>query len=243
MPPYDKALSTDSRMLYGFLLDRASLSWANGEKWLTPEGEPFVIFTLAEIQERLNCADKKATRLLKTLVANHLILLRRPKKDGPYHIQVLPFVRSEERLGNRQKDACAMVETTVPQSLKQRHNNTDKNNTENNKTERITSLEREIKAQIEYDTLLSEFPKKQLDSIVAVMVETLSSPARTIPVGGIEMDAQVVKEYLRKAGPMRIQYVCEHQQDMTTPTHSYRAYYLARLCDPESALDDFYDWF
>ena len=123
--PYYCDLSNESKQLYGFLLDRASLSWANGEKWRTPEGDPFVIFTLAEIQQRLNCADKKATRLLKALVDHKLIRLRRPKRDGPYHIVVLPFAMPKERLGNRQKDARTVVEMTVTQSSKLRHNNTE----------------------------------------------------------------------------------------------------------------------
>ena len=49
--PYYGTLSAESKLLYGFLLDRVSLSWLNGEKWRTPEGEPFVIYTLAEIQQ------------------------------------------------------------------------------------------------------------------------------------------------------------------------------------------------
>ena len=241
--PYYGTLSAESKLLYGFLLDRVSLSWLNGEKWRTPEGEPFVIYTLAEIQQRLGCGEKKAGKLLKALTEHHLIRLNRPKKDGPYHIFVLPFARSKTPLPNGEKDTCTDVERAVAHPSKVRHNHTERNDTEKNITDKITLLEREIKTQIEYDILLSEFPRQQLDSIVEVMVQVLSSPAKTITVGGLEMDAQVVKGYLRKVGPMRIQYVCHHQQDMTSPILSYRAYYLARLFDPESAVDDFYELF
>ena len=243
--PYYGKLSAEGKLLYGFLLDRVSLSWVNGEKWRTPDGDPFAIFTLAEIQQRIGCGKGKAIELLKSLETHNLIKRDRPKKDGPYHIIVMPFqtqVRNTD-LPNSENQTCTGLEFRPAQVRKPDLNNTEKNNTDMNYTDLISSLERDVKAQIEYDILLSDYPKQQLDSIVDVMVQTLSSPAKTITVGGMPMDAQVVKGYLRKAGPMRIQYVCEHQQDMNTPIHSYRSYYLARLCDPEIALDDFYDWF
>ena len=243
--PYYGTLSAESKLLYGFLLDRVSLSWLNGEKWRTPEGEPFVIYTLAEIQQRLGCGKAKAISLLKALELAHLIRRDRPKKDGPYHIVVRPFREQVPKadLGKYETQTCTSLKTAPEQVRKPNLNNTERNHTEKNITDKITLLEREIKTQIEYDILLSEFPKQQLDSIVEVMVQVLSSPAKTITVGGLEMDAQVVKGYLRKVGPMRIQYVCHHQQDMTSPILSYRAYYLARLFDPESAVDDFYELF
>jgi len=77
--------------LYGFLLDRASLSWASGENWRTPEGDPFVIFTIEEICQRLCCSKPKAIKLLSSLQEYNLIQRSRPKKDGPYHIVVKPF--------------------------------------------------------------------------------------------------------------------------------------------------------
>lgn len=239
--PYYGSLSPEGKLLYGFLLDRASLSWASGEKWRTPDGDPFVIFTIEEICQRLSCADKKATRLLKSLVTHNLIRLSRPKKDGPYHIKVLPFDRPKERLDNRQIDACPPIHTTTTQPSKQRHNNTERNNTDMNKTERITQLEREMKTHIQYDYLISQYPKNQVDTIVEVMVQTLSSSANSITVGGVPMDAELVRGYLQKTEVMRIQYIFDHMDQLAGPIGSYRAYFLARLCDPEGAVDAFYE--
>lgn len=239
--PYYGDLSSESKLLYGFLLDRASLSQTQGEKWRTPEGDPFAIFTLAEIQQRLNCADKKATRLLKALVDHKLIRLSRPKKDGPYHIIVLPFGESKQRLDNRQNNDCTDVEMTGGQPSKQRLNNTDRNNTEKNNTDKITLLERDIQLHIDYEYLVTQYPRKQVDAIVEVMVQTLASQAKTITVNGVPLDAQVVHTYLRKAEVMRIQYIFDHMESQSTPIHAYRAYFLARLCDPEGVVDAFYD--
>lgn len=227
--------------MYGFLLDRASLSWASGEAWRDETGQPFVIFTLAEIQQRLTCADKKATRLLKALVDHKLIRLSRPKKDGPYHIVVLPFGESKQRLNSRQNSDCTGVEMAGGQPSKQRLNNTDRNNTEKNHTDKITLLEREIQLHIDYDYLVTQYPRKQVDAIVEVMVQTLVSQSKTITVNGAPLDAQVVHTYLKQAEVMRIQYIFDHMESQSTPIHAYRAYFLARLCDPEGVVDAFYD--
>ena len=216
--------------MYGLLLDRASLSWVSGEKWRDENGDPFVIFTIEEIRLRLRCGEKKAGQLLKSLKTNQLIRTSRPKKDGPYHIVVLPFDQSNGQVRACQNDSCTDVEKAAVHPSKLRLNNTDK----------ITLLEGEIKKHIEYDSLLSEFPREQLDSVVDVMAQTLASPAKTIPLGGIPVDGKAVKERLWAAGPSQVQYLFETLEDTTEPIRSYRAFYLARLCDPPGVVDAYY---
>lgn len=241
--PYYAGLTQEARMLYALLLDRASLSWASGEKWRTEAGEPFVIFTLAEIGQRLNCSKNTATRVLQSLESHNLITKDRPKKDGPYHIVVNPFLQEDPKLnlGSPQKEECPVPKTEPGQSPKLGRNNTDNNKTEINDTDRITQVREEIHRQIEYVYLLQEFPKEQLDAIVEVMVQVLTSPAKTITVGGIPTDSSLVKAHLRKIPPSQIQYLFEHMEEQTQQIHSYRAYYLARLCDPPGVVDAFYE--
>ena len=242
--PYYGALSTESKLLYGFLLDRVSLSWTNGENWRTEDGDPFVIFTLAEIGERLHCSKPKAIALLNALEAHHLIRRDRPQKDGPYHIVVRSFHRqvTKSDLPRSENLTCPGQKCLPAQVKKFDLNNTDINNTEKNKTDRITQLEREITERIQYDFLIRDgYPGKQVDTILEVMIQVLTSTAKTITVSGIPMEAELVKAYLRRAEVMRIQYLFDHMDTLTEPIHSYRAYCLARLCDPESAVDQFYE--
>ena len=229
--PYYADLSTESKTLYGFLLDRASLSWEQGEAWRTSQGEPFVIYTLREIQERLHCADKKATRMLRALVEKKLICLRRPKKDGPYHIVVLPFDESKQRLPSGENNDCPVVKTTIAQSSKQRLNNTENNNTEINNTHSIRAeLESEIKKNIEYDLLISEKDKLNWDGILEVMVDAY-----------MKTDDPRQKEKLMAVDSMRMDYVCHRLKQSKENIGSYRAFVLARLTEPEAAVDAFYD--
>ena len=63
--PNFRELSTDAKVLYGILLDRMSLSLKN--LWLDAQHKVYIIFTVEEIMDALNCANQKATRLMVEL--------------------------------------------------------------------------------------------------------------------------------------------------------------------------------
>ena len=63
--PNFRELSTDAKVLYGILLDRMSLSLKN--QWLDAQNKVYIIFTVEEIRDALNCANQKATRLMVEL--------------------------------------------------------------------------------------------------------------------------------------------------------------------------------
>lgn len=63
--PNLRELSTDAKVLYGILLDRMSLSLKN--QWLDAQNKVYIIFTVEEIMDALNCANQKATRLMVEL--------------------------------------------------------------------------------------------------------------------------------------------------------------------------------
>ena len=63
--PNFRELYTDAKVLYGILLDRMSLSLKN--QWLDAQNKVYIIFTVEEIMDALNCANQKATRLMVEL--------------------------------------------------------------------------------------------------------------------------------------------------------------------------------
>ena len=63
--PNFRELSTDAKVLYGILLDRMSLSLKN--QWLDAQNKVYIIFTVEEVMDALNCANQKATRLMVEL--------------------------------------------------------------------------------------------------------------------------------------------------------------------------------
>ena len=59
--PRFRNLSTESKTLYGILLDRMSLSARNG--WRDEDGRVYIIFTVEEIRESLSCGNKYQPQL------------------------------------------------------------------------------------------------------------------------------------------------------------------------------------
>ena len=72
---YYKDLSSDSKLLYGLLLDRLSISLKN--EWIDEEGNIFLIFSRKEAGEKLNLSDKTVTKAFKQLTEAKLIYEKR----------------------------------------------------------------------------------------------------------------------------------------------------------------------
>ena len=68
---YYTDLSLTSKVLYGLLLDRLSLSIKN--KWTDKDGDIYIIFARKEAQEKLNLSDKTVTKAFKELKNKKLI--------------------------------------------------------------------------------------------------------------------------------------------------------------------------
>lgn len=62
---YKSSLSAEAKILYGLLLDRASLSAMN--RWKDKEGRTFIYYTVKEVMREIGCSRQKAIRLLDEL--------------------------------------------------------------------------------------------------------------------------------------------------------------------------------
>lgn len=75
-----KTLSCEVKVLYGLMLDRMSLSIKN--RWLDSEDRVYIIFTVEEIAELMNCGTQKAVKLVKELDSSNGIGLIEKKRLG-----------------------------------------------------------------------------------------------------------------------------------------------------------------
>lgn len=82
-------LCSEAKLLYGVLLDRVGLSRKNG--WIDREGRAYVIFTLEEVMQLLQCANQKATRLMRQLEKFGLIEQNYRARGCPKRIYVKDF--------------------------------------------------------------------------------------------------------------------------------------------------------
>ena len=94
--PNFRELSTDAKVLYGILLDRMSLSLKN--QWLDAQNKVYIIFTVEEIMDALNCANQKATRLMVELEKQAGLIERKRQGLGrPNLIYVKNFAATINR--------------------------------------------------------------------------------------------------------------------------------------------------
>ena len=108
-----KSLSCEAKVLYGLLLDRMSLSIKN--RWFDEEDRVYIIFTVEDVMELMNCSRQRAIKNLAELDSEKGIGLIEKKRLGlgkPNVIYVKNFIIKEspkreekepERTGNTQK--------------------------------------------------------------------------------------------------------------------------------------------
>ena len=94
--PRFKHMTTDSKLLYGMLLDRMGLSAKNG--WYDDAGRVYIYYTVEEICEDMNCGRDKAMKMLAELDTGKgvgLIERRRQGQGKPTIIYVKRFTTRE----------------------------------------------------------------------------------------------------------------------------------------------------
>lgn len=84
-------ISCEAKLLYGFLIDRTSLSVKNN--WLDKSGNVFVYFTLEEAKEKLNIGTGKSVKIFDELERIGLIIRKKQGQGNPTKIYVMNFTK------------------------------------------------------------------------------------------------------------------------------------------------------
>ncbi|MCC8164220.1 MAG: replication initiator protein A [Lachnospiraceae bacterium] len=84
---YFKGISCEAKVLYGLMLDRMSLSVKN--RWFDEEDRVYIIFTVEDVMELLNCGRQKAVRTLAELDVQKGIGLIEKRRVGLGHPNVI----------------------------------------------------------------------------------------------------------------------------------------------------------
>ena len=160
---YFKVISCEAKVLYGLMLDRMGLSIRNG--WLDEKDRVYIVFTVEEIAEQMNCGTQKAVKLMKELDTDKGIGLIEKKRLGlgkPSVIYVKNFMGIENTpLPDKEENANEEKAAAKPESR------ADVNH--NSRVVKITNQEL-LKSQFKNDenhnsgivkTTIQEFPKSQ----------------------------------------------------------------------------------
>lgn len=253
--PIYKDLTSDDKLLYGILLDRMSLSAKN--RWMDDDGRVYIIFTIEDVMEALNCAQHKAVKLMNNLETKaHLIERKRQGQGKPSLIYVKKFVpMSNAQFLNCQNRKSGIAESTIQELPKPQCNNTESNNTEYSDTDLFFSADsrsEEMRTRISYeeyfrDALEIDFLKQNnpgerdtLDGILDLIVDTCCANKPWILISGDKKPIEVVKSRFMKLNSSHIEYVLKCLSDNTTRIRNVNQYLLATLFNATTTISPYY---
>lgn len=258
-----KGLSSEAKVLYGILLKRMDLSAKNG--WFDDQGRVFIICTLEEIMETMNCADNKATKLMNELEEKCGLIERKRQGQGkPNLIYVKNFISSvdnsgvqppESRFKTRENHDSGVVKTTNQESLKSRGSYKDNNDTDLSYTENPIypgrdadamaerrSYESYFRDALEFDYLLQQYPydRETLQEILDLVVDTVCTKREYIRIASDDRPRDVVKSRFMKLDSSHIQYVLDCLKENTTDVRNIKQYLLAALYNAPGTISSYY---
>lgn len=254
-----KGISAEAKLLYSILFDRTELSNRNG--WRDDQDRVYIIFTIAEITESMNCGNKKAIQLLDEL--EHKAGLIERKRQGlgkPNLIYVKSFYRTVDKYGERhflkcQNDTSGSVKATsleVSESHSNKTNNkkTDLNDTdlsflpgrESKRNDAYAQYEAYFREELEIPILIqgNRTEKETLEGILDLLAETCSSKRKTIRIAGDDKPLEIVKNRLMKLNSLHIQYVLDCLKENTTYVRDMKQYLLTTLFNAPVTIDPYY---
>ena len=254
-----RSMSAEAQILYGFLLDRVSVSLKNG--WKDDQNRIFIICTIEEIMEKIGCGNKKAIQLLSELEDKIGLIERKRQGLGkPNLIYVKNFIRTVDNSGQRhflkcQNDTSGSVRTTSLEMSESHGSNTNLSNTDMSNTENLIypgtdsdgmaerrSCEDYFRRSLEYDILLQNNPyeKETLEGILDLLVDTCCSHKAYIRIAGDNKSGEVVRSRFMKLDSSHIQYVLSCLKENTTDVRNIRQYLLAALYNAPTTISAYY---
>ena len=252
-----KYLSAEAKVLYGLLLDRMDLSAKNG--WIDDKGRVYIIFTIEEVMEKLNCGNKKAVQLLSELESKAKLIERQRQGLGkPNLIYVLNFIDVESKVERHllkcPNDTSGSVKTTSLEVSERHGINTDNNHTDINDTDPFLSgcdgdgmrdradYERYFRKSLDLDILIHDNPAEEetLLGILDILVDVCCSKRKNIRIAGDDKPIEVVKSRLMKLDSEHIRYVLGCLMENTTNVRNIRQYLLAALYNAPTTISPYY---
>lgn len=119
-----KRLNCESKILYSLFLDRLSLSDLNREAFSDKTGRLYIVYTIEQVMNDMQCSKPSAVKMMKQLSDIGLIYKQRQGQGKPTLIFVNDFSRK-----------CDKVNSTSKKNELQEVRNMNSSNTNNNKTD------------------------------------------------------------------------------------------------------------
>ena len=107
-------------------------------------------------------------------------------------------------------------------------------------TEDMIRYEEAIKFNIDYDCLIQQENKSDIDELVSIMVELCCSSADTVVIGKEEKSTEIVKSQMLKLNSEHILYVLSSIRENTTRVKNIKAYLKSCLFNAPQTMGHYY---
>ena len=97
-----------------------------------------------------------------------------------------------------------------------------------------------MKEQIDYATLKRNHPYDDVESLLELLVDVLTSTGQTIRIGGETLPTAAVKERFQQLDSSHIEYILDSLKSTTTKIHNIRAYLLTALYNAPVTIGPYY---
>lgn len=174
-----------------------------------------------------------------------------PKLDFPIQVETTKF--DKPKLGNPILENPTQLNTKLLNTKYTNQSYQDNNNININNTYRcdemdsIDKIDRkeikaELKKQLSYENLISrnEADEKQINSIINILADVMSSRSQSIRIGGENKPLEEVIQRFKQLTDKHIAYVLECLNKNANKPRNIRAYLLTSLFNAPSTMDCYY---
>ena len=206
----------------------------------------------AGLIERVKQGQGKPTKLyVKRFTTREIPPKPEPQPDPPAPPQEVDFadVQTSDFPTSRSRDfRRAEVEETDPSYNNKNHtefSHTDPSIYPPTPSARRMEMDRydkreEIKCQIDYDILRKQYPYDDVESMLELLVDVMTSTASTIRIGGQITSTATVKERFSQLDKEHIAYVIDSLKQTTSKINNIRAYLLTALYNAPVTIGPYY---
>jgi len=252
-------IDINSKVLYGFMLDRASLSATNPD-FIDENGNVYIIYTVEQIKEDLRCANDKAMKMLKQLEEIGLIK-RRIRGQGKAAITyVMDFstaklsTASKEEYKDSENQNAKKQKVSIPKIGKQDFQKSERNHTNLKNHTNLSDTDLSIQANpvdnsdskesdlrftdnnsynqnLNIENLKSKYPEQQrtLSEIENLINKVYGSREQTFRIGKKNVAIHNVRHAFRAIDNRHIEYVLDSLAKNKSDIKDREAYLLTTL--------------
>ena len=238
-------ISNDAKLLYVYLLNRASLSMRNS--WYDSNGNVYVYCTIKEISRVLHCGNQKAIKVLAELCESGFVKKKikgqgKPAILYPQLIFSDSYKLSDQKCDNHtarnvKNDTSKNVNTEVLELSKSDSNNTDATTLINNDSSIIDGKQddQEWRAHfyesLDVENMKSCYPydANRIDEILQLCVDVMCSDKKRYRINGEYKSGSVVKHFVKELDGDDLQLVLKKYEKNAHGITNMESYLLTLL--------------